>query len=210
MAVTSFIEIVAIGTVAAAGSNARNWRSLWRYNLISGVAAFVAADLATKFNTQVMVPMLLCLNHRLSVSTITCRDMSDATSFPTQFTHAGVGAIAGDSMKLSAAAFVKFNLGIRGRGVKGSKHLYPMSESDSTTGTDDLFNAGALATLATFGTAAILPITDALGNIWAPFSLAKGSQIKTNPTTINGHIWQSFNIAKRIGEMKVRKVGQVY
>jgi hypothetical protein len=155
--------------------------------------------------------MLAALNHRLTLANIMCRIINDAQDAFATTTDNHVGAIAGDSMPTGNAAFLYFKTGVRGRAYRGGKHLFPMSESDTTTGTDDVWNVTALANLAAAATAFASSFTDSGGDTYVPFLLSrKYSQLKTNATTVTGADVNAIAVAKRVGSMIHRKVKSLY
>ena len=86
-----------------------------------------------------------------------------------------------------------------------------MSESDTTGGTDDIWNAGALGRLGTIAAAILAGFTDANGNIWKPIVVSqKKSQLRNNPTTVTFADINQVLVNKRVGSMRHRRVTSVY
>jgi hypothetical protein len=206
------MEIRFHGVIAAGGSNGKNVDNVFHYRrtTISGVPTKTALD--TVFQASVAIPLAAMLNARFTQQYNVLRWMNDATDAPTSFTHALVGAIAGDSMTTIDAAYFLLRTGLRGRSYRGSKHFGPMSESDTTAGTDDVFNAGALARMATLAAAIAAPLVDALGFTWNPCILSRipPAQYRRNPTNVITNDVAQVAVNKRIGSMRHRRVQSQY
>ena len=128
--VTRIIEVVTVANIAAAGSNitVTNVVSHWRRT--ATVLTVPKTPIDTAYQAAIAVPIFAALNARVTQSRNRIRSMDDANDPYTDFTHAVVGSIAGDSMPTEAAAYILFRTGLRGRSYKGSKHFAPMSETD--------------------------------------------------------------------------------
>jgi len=114
-------------------------------------------------------------------------------------------------MPTTESAFLLFGTGLRGKSYRGGKHLFPLAESATTTGTDDILNAGALTYFGALAAQALLPLTDAGPNTWNPCVLSrKLSQLRSNPTTVTRNDVVSVSVNKRIGTMRHRKVKSLY
>lgn len=205
-------ELVMRGQAAAGGSNAKNIAFVFHYRRAAVAVNPTKTALNTIFQANVAAPIVAALNVRYAATFNDVRWLDDAEDPYQPFASALVGAIAGDSMDTFSAAYILFRTAVRGRFARGSKHLGPMSEADSTGGTDDLFNAAALTRLGTVATAMLANLTDATGNIWTPCVVSRKApaQYKVNPTTVVRNDVTQVLVNKRIGSMRKRKVASVY
>lgn len=200
-----------LGISAAAGSGARfsNFTFHWRRTTVSNVPAKV--PLEAIFQTSIVVPLAAALNVRWLQTGNTVRWIDDAQDPPLAVVRALPGLVAGDSMTSFNAAFLLFRTTLRGKNYRGGKHLFPMSEADTTLATEDIFNAAALARLTTLANAIMAGFTDTNGNIWVPVVLSrKLSPMRTNPTTITTTDITQVSINKRVGRMKHRETRSIY
>jgi hypothetical protein len=206
------IEVHVHGNCAAGGSSNRlSDNSFFFQRTNPALALPTKTQIDAAFQAAIVVPMGAALNARWLQTRNSIRYLDDALDAFVDFSHAVAGAIAGDSMTTIDAAFLLARTGLRGKSYSAKKHLFPMSESDTTSGTDDLFNAACLTRLAAIGTAWLGGFTDASGNIWKPIVFSrKLSQVKVNPTTVVANTIISVAVNKRIGEMKHRRVPSVY
>ena len=206
-----YFEIQTVGAVAAGGSTSKQFIMTTHWRRTALVLAPSKSQIDTAYQAAVVVPMCAALNNRYTQLRNRVRCINDAADGYVDFSHAVVGAIAGDGMTLSQSAFVLGRTGLRGQANLAKKHLAPMSEADATAGTDDVFNAAALARLATFAAAWLVGFTDAGGSVWVPCVLAKSlSTTATNPTFIRAPDLISTAVNKRIGTMVHRKPKSVY
>lgn len=204
-------EVIVNGIVTAGGSNTRAAAQVYHYRRTSVVPPLSKSALATIF-ISTMIPLIrACLSTRYTGTNITVRWLNDALDAPFPTPSVGAGLVTGDSMPTTQAAFLLFNTGLRGKSYRGSKHIFPLAESATTTGTDDIFNAGALTYLGALAAGALGTLTDAGGNIWTPCVLSrKLSVLKTNPTTVLTNDVTAVLVNKRVGIMRHRKVKTVY
>lgn len=206
-----FVEAITTGIVASAGSTAKFSVQVYDYYRTSTVPTFSKSAFDTAFQAAVVVPLYAALNARLTQSNNSIRVLNDAFNAPQFFNHAVVGSITGDSMPLSNSVFIEGRTGIRGKRARGSKKLFPVSESQTTTGTDDILNAGALTVYGTFAAAWLAGFSDANGNNWVPVIVSrKYSQLKTNNVSIWWNQMTEAVLRKTIGSMRKRKVVSVY
>ena len=204
-------EVIMNGVVAAGGSNNRVAQFTFHYRRTAISPPLSKTALETVFNTSVAAPILLALNARFSQTTNTVRWVNDAQDAPVPVSRTGVGGVTGDSMPTIQAVFILFRTGLRGRSYRGSKHFFPLSESDTTGPNADVLNAGSIALWTTAITAMGSPITDTSGNIWVPTVLSrKLSQLRTNPTTVTTNDSTLLLLNKRIGRMRHREVRSSY
>lgn len=204
-------EVQMLGTAAAGGSNSKAIDLVFIFRRTAVVLPVVKAQVDAAFQAAIAVPIDAALNARFSQGSNTVRWVNDAQDVPVAFAHVVVGGVAGDSMATSHAAFILMRTGIRGKSFRGGKHLGPMSEADTTAGTDDIFNAAALARLATVSAAILAGFVDGGGNVWVPSILSrKLSILKTNPTTLVANDVNGIAVNKRVGYMTHRRVRSFY
>jgi hypothetical protein len=206
------VEIHVQGVAGAGGSDSRASDTVFFFNRQNTALALpTKTQLDTAFQAQCVVAMGALLNNRWLQSRNAVRWLDDAEDAFVFLSHAVVGAIAGDSMPTDESMFLYRKTGLRGRQFNSKSHLFPLSESDTTSGTDDLLNAACLARAATLNAAILAGFTDASGNVWQPVVFSKkGSIYKTNPTTIVTNLVTQCLVNKRIGSMIHRKVKSVY
>jgi hypothetical protein len=184
---------------------------VWNYRRTATAVDATKVALVNAFIANVIPKIKLALNNRYTGTNITVRWLNDAQDAPSLTAEVGVGNVAGDGMTTANAAFMLFKTALRGRSYRGGKHMFPLSESNTTAGTEDLFNAGALTLFGDLATAALAQLTDATGNVWNPCIVSRVlSQLKVNPTTVTANDVTSIAINKRIGTMRHRKVKTVY
>jgi hypothetical protein len=204
-------EVHMNGIVAAGGSTNRLANFVFHYRRTSVVNPVTKASLEAIFQSTVCVPVCAALNARYTQSNNTVRWVNDALDPPVPTTRAVVGGRAGDSMPTLSAAYILMRTALRGRSYRGSKHFFPLSESDTTTGTDDILNAAALALWATAITAMGTPLVDSNGNTWVLTILSrKLSKLVSNPTTVVVNDATLLLINKRVGRMSKREVRSIY
>lgn len=205
------IEIQMHGVVVAGGSNAKTSVSTWHYRRTTNTNPLSKANIESGFNGATTTAILAALNARYTQAFNTVRFVDDALDAPSQVTRAGVGAISGESLTTAESAYLLYRTGLRGKSYRGSKKLFPFSESDTTLATADLWNAGALTRLAAINTAFLAGFTDSDGNVWKACVLSrKLSTLATNPTTVVINDITTALVNKRVGTMKKRKVVSVY
>lgn len=210
--VVTVIEVKTVVNVAAGGSSTKAFNIFTHWRRTATVLTVPKTPIDTAYQAAIVVPIMAALNARATQANNQIRYMDDANDPYTAFSHAVVGSIAGDSEATDVAAYLLLRTALRGRSYRGSKHLAPMSESDTTTGTDDLWNAGCLARLATIAAALVAGFTDSTGNVWVPSILSRRppAQYSVNPTTVVANDVVSCAVNKRIGSMNHRKVKSVY
>jgi len=205
------VEVQMRGTVSAAGSSAKNIDSVFHFRRTATVLAVSKTQVETAFDASIGAAIIAALNNRYTQTQNTIRWVNDAVDQAVGVSRAGVGAIAGDSMPVSASAYLNMVTGLRGRSYKGGKHFGPMSESDTTGATSDLFNAAALVRLNAVAAAILAGFTDAAGNVWVPSILSrKQSQMNVNPTSLIYNDVTLVSTNKRVGWMRHRRVASVY
>jgi hypothetical protein len=209
---TNIIEIKTVANCASAGSNAKTINIISHWRRTATVLAMPKAAIDTAYQALIAVPIFAALNIRVTQSNNQIRSMNDANDPYTSFSHAVVGSITGDSMPTDQAAYLLLRTALRGRSYRGSKHFAPMSESDTTVASDDLFNAACLTRLATIATAFLTGFTPAAGEPWIPVILSRRppAQYSVNPTTVVTNDVVSILVKKTVGSMLHRKVKSVY
>jgi len=206
-----FIEVYTRGLVASAGSTTRYSEQVYHFRRSATIGTFDKSHIDTAFQAAIVVPCYAALNVRVTQQFNTVRVLNDALDAPQVFNHAVVGAIAGDSMATSVSAYIKGETGVRGRSYRGSKKLFPMSESDTTVATDDLWNTGCLTRLGTYAAAWLAGFTDSDGNTWTPVIVSRLlSQLRLNNVLITWNFLTSVAVRKTAGTMRRRKVASVY
>lgn len=204
-------EIELSGIVTAAGSNSKSSKSVWHFRRTATSGTLSKTVLETAFNNSVAAAVIAALNNRYTQNFTSVRWVNDAFDQPVPVTRAGVGAIAGDTMPTTEMAFLLYRTGLRGGIHKGGKKLFPFSESDTTAGSGDTWNAGCLTRLAAINTAFLAGFTDANSNVWVPCILSrKMSQLANNPTIVYTTDVTTTLVNKRVGSMRSRKVLSVY
>lgn len=207
----TIVEIAVTGNVAAGGSNSKPFVFVFHFRRTATVLAVSKTQVDTAFQAAIVVPLALALNITFTQANNQLRWLNDALDAPIAFSHASVGAITGDRMATIDASFLLMRTGLRGKSYRGSKHFGPMSESDSTSGTDDIWNAGCLTRLGAVAAAILAGFTDAAGNVWVPSVVSRRlSQLTTNPTTLVANDVVQIAVNKRIGSMRHRHVKSVY
>lgn len=205
------VEIHITGQMTAKGSNAINTDFVFHYRRITLAVAPNKTNIQSAFTAAVGTPIYAALNASWSASALRLRFPDDAQDQFQDFANANVGAITGDRMASEDAAYLTFKTSLRGKNYRGGKHLAPMSESDSTSGTEDLFNAACLTRLAAINTGLLAGLTDSDGNQWVFAILSRNlSQLTVNPTTVVINDVTEARVNKRIGSMLRRKAKSVY
>lgn len=204
-------EVAVQGLISAGGSSTVKTVNVFHYQRTTNVNPISKTNIDTAFQAAVVVPLGAALNNRWTQQNNAVRCVDDALDSPVQFSHAVVGAVAGDGMTSIEAAFVLMRTGLRGKSYRGSKHFGPLSEADTTAGTEDIFNAAALARWGAVVTAINGGFTDANGNVWLPTVISrKLSQLRVNPTTVIANVVSQIVLNKRIGRLRRREAASVY
>lgn len=203
-----YFQIAKKGLIAAAGSTSVNTVFLFHFRRSGGTTTPSKANLNTAFETAIGSVIAAALNIRWSATVNEIRRMNDALDPNVAFSLTQSGAITGDSMPSDQAAYLRLRTGLRR--YLGSKHLGPMSESDTTT-TSDQFNADCLTRLTAIVTAIVNGFTDSDGNIWksSVFNF-KDSVAATNPTILYANDVTEGAVNHTVGNMRRRKTASVY
>lgn len=207
----NFIEVVMKGSASAEGSNPVNIINVFHFFRGNPSIAISKAHIESAFNGTYATSVLSVLNSSYTQGFTSIRYPQDVTDAAVEFVESGVGVITGDRFPTSLSAYILQRSTLRGRSFRGSKHFGPMSESDSTTGTGDVFNAAALIRLNNLASVMILPFLDSDGNSWNPMVVSKKlSNFLVVPAIISAAFVVSALVNKRIGTMRRRKVKSVY
>jgi hypothetical protein len=205
------IEVAMKGQIAAGGSNTVNTVNVFHFRRTTTTNPFVKADIDTAFQGTIVQLFGLAANNRWLQSANSVRAVDDADDLPTDFAHNVAGAVAGDSMTTIEAAYIRLRSGLRGKHYRGSKHFGPLSESDTTAGSEDIFNAGAITNWQNLADGILAGFTDSDGNIWVPVVLSRSlSQLIVNPTTVIAVDVTQATLNKRIGRLRRREAKSVY
>lgn len=214
----TYVQIVASGTLAAAGSGTKNVANVFIYKRTSTTFALSNPLVEAAFNAAVMVPYLAAANARYSQTGTTVRQIDDAASLATNVVRSGVGAIATASFPDYVAVCFRLYTALRGRSWRGSKHFAAPSEADTT---GDILTGAGLALWQAVGVALAANLTDANGNIWVPQVMSfystpvKGqpkvinTQLTINPTIIGTQPVTAVVLNKTVGIMRRRKTKSV-
>ena len=206
-ATPAIVEAVTNGNCAAAGSNNRKVAIISHWRRVVTTPVFSKSQFDTAYQAAIVVPIGAALNARFTQTNNAVRVVNNWLDQPTKFGHAVVGAIAGDSMPTYASAYIMLNTGLRYGFNRGSKKLFPMSESDTTAGTDDFYNAACVARLVTIANAFVAGFTDAGGSIWVPVVLSTTySTLTEDPAKIYMANVIGATVSARAGSMRHRKV----
>lgn len=205
------VEIALIGSIPTGGSNIVPTVNVFHFSRTTTVNPFNKVNIAGAFDTTVGAAIANALNAVWAASKETVRAIDDADDLPTDVASTLAGAVAGDRMTTINAAYLRIRTGLRGKHYRGSKHLGPLSESDTTTPNEDIFNAGAISNFGSVSTAIMAGFTDADGNVWVPVVLSRSiSQLRVNPTTVIINPMASCTLNKRVGRLRRREVKSVY
>lgn len=205
------VEIVQKGTVAAAGSNAKYSEQVLHFRRTPTITPVDKSNVEAAYQVAIGGTIALALNERYTQQFVSVRIVNDALDQPVEFAENDAGAVTGDSMALTTSAYLIKRTGIRGRSYMGSLKLYPLSESQTTNGTDDELNAGALTVFGNVASAILAGFTDSDGNNWVPVVLSrKLSTLTSNPTNVVASTVVSIAVRKTMGVMRHRRPVSVY
>jgi len=204
-------EIIVYGRTTSGGSGIVRTVTTFHYRRQAVAVPLSKTDLDTAFQAAIVVPMAALLNNRWTQDFNTVRMINDPLDPPTNFPHAAVGAIAGDSMPTFACSYVLMRTAFRGKSYRGFKRFGPLSESDTTALTEDVLNAAAIARYTTLRTAMAALIVDASPNSWSLEVVSrKLSNFDVTPCTVVAADVNEVLLNKRITRSKRREVVSVY
>ena len=205
------VEIAMNGLIASRGSNTVNTAFVFHFRRISILPAFSYANVEAAFGAAIGANIAAALNARWSGTVNVLRDIMDGTNAPVSIANADVGAIAGDSEPPNTAVYLAMKSGLRGKNFRGGKHFSPVSETDYTTATEDILNAGALARWTTVANAITSGFTDADLNVWVSCILSRNkSDLTTSPATVFVTDVVTTQVNQRKGRMNRREIKSVY
>jgi len=204
-------EVIHHGTVAAAGSQARVFDYVWHFRRVATVTDPSEVAVANAFMTAIGSLVMAAVNVRATTSYVSVRFINDWTRRAIKTTDTTAGAIPGDSMVMDDCAMLHFASAYRGQSGLGSKHLYPMSETDTTTN-GDIFNSTTLARLTAIVSAALAGFTDSSPNTW---KLCVYSRKQSKPKQLPAALIVTNDVVfgqakKTVADMKHRRPIAVY
>lgn len=196
-------EIVVRGTLAAAGSGITPAVSIFHYTRRTVAVNASKANLNTAFQAGPLAALLAAANARYTPNVVSIRCIDDATDVYQDFTAAGAGAIATDSLPSNETVTMLMRTGLRGRNYKGSKHFAGASEADTT---GDVLTGAGLVRWQAVQSALAAALVDASPNTWDLMVFSrKLSQVKTNPTIVIVNQATQVLLNLNIGRMKTRR-----
>jgi hypothetical protein len=199
-------EIIVLGTMATGGSSVTPAINVFNFRRTSNPAApYAKGQINTAFQAAIMAPLLAASNVRYTPTALTIRCINDALDAPVQFTVAGVGAIATDSLPSDDCITFILKTGLRGGSYRGAKHFAGGSEVDTT---NDLLTGAGLARWQAVRTALLAGFTDAGANTFlleVVSRLPANSQLRANPTTVLSTLVTSITVDANIGTMRRRR-----
>jgi len=204
-------QVIVYGGRSSQGSTTINTVNIFNFRRTSVVNPLSKTDLDTIFQSTIGDKIVLALNNTWSQAYNTVRWLNDAQDPPVNFTHVNAGAVTGDSMSSVAAVSILYRTALRGRSYKGGNHFGPLSESNSTAGTADILNAGAITLFGAVITGLGTPLVDASGNTWLLSIVSrKLSTLHKNPTVVSANDVTNILLNKRIGRLIRREVRSVF
>jgi len=201
-------EVQLNGTVSAAGGQVRHTLAIFRYRRGNGSPPVSKVNIAAAVAAKLKGPWLALLNEDYTLDSVGVRIMEDPSDdwyLATGAGFTGPGLIAGDRLPPQDVAFLLLKTGFRGKHYRGAKFISPMSESDTTDATADLWNAACLARLNTLAAAIDDSVIDADTNTWSPIvcqhSLIDDSVI---PWIIPFAVITNVKVKQSISHLKTR------
>lgn len=208
------VELAITGTIAAKGSNAYNTTTIFRYRRNTGVPALDKTDIAAAWQTMMGAAYAAVLNESWTWNFIRTRFMEEPVDPYLDVVPVGapiVGGVAGDRLPPDNTAFILSKSAYRGKHYRNGRFLSPMSESDTTAATADLWNAAAQARLATLTALFDNSFIDTAGNVWAPIIAQMGLIDKSVIPWIIPYAPIVTAVARKsIGRFKRRAPASVY
>lgn len=207
-------EIIADGTILSEGAGVKNWNSVFHYKRTSGSPVLSKLAVALAFEAKVAASLQAALNHTWTCETVRVRCLEDITDpFLDHTIPAGgwIGGVAGDRLPPDNTAFMLLKTDLRGRSYRAPKYWSPMSESDTTAGTADLWNAAAMTRLTALATAISTTFTDSNTNVFSPQVVSrKLSSYVPVPANVFATPVSSVVVRLSIGRFKRRSPTSVY
>ncbi len=204
-------EIVVSGSAAAKGSSTVRTVTIFHFRRTAFVNDPSKAAIVTAFTASDGVPLLAAMNLGWTWDHTQCRFLEDVTDNYNLVANGSSGTQTGDRFPPHVAIYMDLATGLRGRRYKGSKHLSPISESDTSAATADILNAGALGRFNDIGTAILAGFTTPEPNAWVPVVVSKKyADIIAVPAVFPSADVIAVNVNQRLGRMKRRQVLSVY
>jgi len=205
------LEAVVHGTVASGGSSVIRTVTTFHYRRNAVVVPLDKTMFDTAFQAAIVVPFAAALNNRWTQTFNTIRAINDPLDVATIYPHAAVGGVAGDSMPTFSCGYILCRTAYRGKSYRGFKRIGPLSEADATAAFEDIFNAAAIARIATLRTAMATPIVDASPNTFT-FEIVSRilSNFEVTPCTVEAADVAEIVLNKRITRSKRREAASTY
>lgn len=206
-ATPAIVQVVTNGNCISGGSSNRLTAIISTWRRVITTPVFSKTQFDTAYQAAIVVPIGAALNARWTQTNNAVRVVNNWLDQPQKFGHTVAGAITGDSMPTTISAYIQLQTGLRYGFNRGSKKLFPFSESDTTSGGDDFFNAGAIGRLTTIAAAFVAGFTDAGGSVWVPVVLSTTYSTTTaDPAKIYMATVIGATVSGRCGSMRHRKV----
>lgn len=207
-------QIYVSGVIQAAGASSLGWISVFHYKRTNPSLPLNKGNLNIAFRSAMAASIQALLNNTWSADQIFVRMLEDITDPNQGFNIIGggwTGGVAGDRLPPDNTLFMKVNSLLRGPQYRGRKFWSPMSESDTTSGTDDCWNAATMIRASAVITAMTTPLTDADGNTWNPVIYSRSlSSTKPVPALVVSTPISSIDARRSIGRFKKRAPSRVY
>jgi len=197
------VELQMIGSCAAPGAVTKAMELVFNFRRTAVVNPVVKVNIQTAFQASIGAAILAAANEDYTQSANKVRIIDDALDSFSSSAQAGVGAIAGDRLPTYCAICFPMQTGVRGRFAQGSKHVGPVTESDTL---NDILTGAAVTRWTAVATAIQAGFTDADGNIWVPAVVSrKYSTLNANPTTVISNDVISTLLNLNVGRLSRRK-----
>jgi len=199
------------GIISSAGGSSVNAENIFYFRRTTTVNVLAEASVEAAFQANVVLPILAALNLRYTQTRNSVRFINDVTRPFVDVARAIAGSITGDSMPVNTSLYLLSRTAFRGRSFKGGKFFFPLSESDSTTATADIINAGALGRFQTAAAAWLAGFTDSNSNLWVPCVLSKkNSNLTIQPCVVATSDITQVLVNQRLSKQKKHNIDSVY
>lgn len=204
-------EILVSGTIVSKGSTAVKTVNVFHYRRTATAIPVHKLNLCNVFDNTVGLAMTAAMNLGWTLDNTQVRFLEDPTDAYFLLANGIPGVITGDRFPPHVSAYLYMKTALRGRNYMGSKHFGPMSESDTSAATADIWNAGALGRLTDIATAIQAGLASAEGNNYVPCVVSKRlSDFSVTPCNIVSADVISILVNQRVGSMIRRKVKTLY
>jgi len=177
--------------------------NVYHYRRTSVVAPADKTVFRTKFLTEVLDNLKVCLSENYITDRIRLRWLDDADDPYLDAALSKDGTVTGDSLPASVCALVDMKTGVRGRSRRARKFFSPIAESHAEKNS---LNATALALWATFCTKVKGPFTDANGEEWTYAAIDfKRSDLKMPNATVVYNLTTDIAVRSGLVLLKRRK-----